>query len=39
MKLAQATIRDRHPVMAMRLELSCILDILDADDAFTYAPK
>lgn len=33
----QALIRDRHPVMADRPELSKILDILDADDRNTFA--
>lgn len=34
----QTLVRERHPVMATRPELSKILDILDADDRFTHAP-
>ena len=30
----QVLVRERHPVMAHRLELSKILDILDADDGY-----
>jgi hypothetical protein len=33
----QAEVRERHPVMAQRPELSSVLDVLDADDEFTYA--
>jgi len=33
----QALIRERHPVMASRPDLSKILDILDADDAATFS--
>jgi hypothetical protein len=33
----QVLVRERHPVMAQRPELSSILDVLDADDEFTYA--
>jgi hypothetical protein len=33
----QVEVRERHPVMAQRPELSSILDVLDADDEFTYA--
>lgn len=33
----QSLVRERHPVMAKRPELSKILDILDADDALTWA--
>jgi len=33
----QALLRERHPVMAERPELSVILDILDADDELTFA--
>jgi uncharacterized protein DUF5069 len=32
----RAMLRERHPVMAERPELSIILDILDADDEQTY---
>ncbi len=32
----QALVRERHPVMAERPELSKILDILDADDEYCY---
>jgi hypothetical protein len=32
----QALVRDRHPIMALRPELSKVLDILDADDAYRY---
>ena len=32
----QALIRERHPVMAERPELSVMIDILDADDALTF---
>ena len=35
----QILIRERHPVMAMRPELNCILDILDADDDYSAAPR
>jgi len=30
-------VRERHPVMAQRPELSNILDVLDADDELTFA--
>jgi len=33
----QALVRQRHPVMALRPELSKILDILEADDAHAFA--
>jgi hypothetical protein len=33
----QALVRERHPVMAQRPELSSVLDVLDADDELTYA--
>jgi len=33
----QALVRQRHPIMAERPELSVLLDILDADDARTFA--
>ena len=33
----QALVRERHPVMAERPELSILLDILDADDERTFA--
>jgi hypothetical protein len=33
----QAIVRERHPVMAERPELSVLLDILDADDERTFA--
>jgi hypothetical protein len=33
----QALVRERHPVMALRPELSAILDVLDADDDLTFA--
>ncbi len=33
----QTLVRERHPVMALRPELSKILDILDADDKFAFA--
>ncbi|MFY9719503.1 MAG: DUF5069 domain-containing protein [Candidatus Cybelea sp.] len=33
----QSLVRQRHPVMADRPELSKILDVLDADDALTWA--
>lgn len=32
----QVLVRERHPVMAQRPELSVIIDILDADDALTF---
>jgi hypothetical protein len=32
----QTLVRERHPVMAVRPDLSKILDILDADDAYTF---
>jgi hypothetical protein len=32
----QALVRDRHPIMALRPELSKVLDILDADDEYRY---
>jgi len=35
----QILIRERHPVMAMKPELNCILDILDADDDYSAAPR
>jgi hypothetical protein len=35
----QALVRQRHPVMAIRPELSKVLDILDADDAEWEATK
>ncbi|MGB8909078.1 MAG: DUF5069 domain-containing protein [Candidatus Cybelea sp.] len=34
----QVLIRERHPVMAARPELSKILDILEADDRKTFGP-
>jgi hypothetical protein len=34
----QQLIRERHPVIALRPELSTILDILDADDAHAFPP-
>jgi uncharacterized protein (DUF1778 family) len=34
----QQLVRERHPVMANRPELSKILDILDADDAYGRLP-
>jgi hypothetical protein len=33
----QVLVRERHPVMAQRPELSVVLDILDADDELTFA--
>lgn len=33
----QVLVRERHPVMAQHPELSNILDVLDADDEFTFA--
>jgi hypothetical protein len=33
----QRLIRERHPVMAQRPELSVVLDILEADDELTFA--
>lgn len=33
----QAMVRERHPVMAQRPELSVMLDVLDADDELTFA--
>ena len=33
----QVLVRQRHPVMAQRPELSKILDILDADDDYAFA--
>jgi hypothetical protein len=33
----QRLVRERHPVMAQRPELSNILDVLDADDELTFA--
>jgi hypothetical protein len=33
----QTLVRERHPVMAARPDLSKILDILDADDTHTFA--
>jgi hypothetical protein len=33
----QALVREHHPVMALRPELTCVLDILDADDERTFA--
>ena len=33
----QALVRQRHPVMEIRSDLSKILDILDADDKHTFA--
>jgi hypothetical protein len=33
----QALLRERHPVMAQRPELSVILDVLEADDELTFA--
>lgn len=33
----QAEVRDRHPVLDQRPELSKLLDIIDADDAFSFA--
>jgi hypothetical protein len=33
----QAMVRERHPVMALRPELSVMLDVLDADDDLTFA--
>ncbi len=32
----QALVRERHPVMAVRHDLSKILDILDADDRYVH---
>lgn len=32
----QRLLRERHPVMAVRPELTRILDILEADDEYTY---
>lgn len=34
----QVLVRERHPVMASRPELSRIIDILDADDGYPIAP-
>ena len=33
----QIEVRERHPVLATRPELSKLLDILDADDAYEFA--
>lgn len=33
----QRLVRERHPVMAQRPELSIVLDILEADDELTFA--
>jgi hypothetical protein len=33
----QALVRERHPVMEQRSDLSVILDILEADDELTFA--
>lgn len=33
----RALMRERHPVMALRPELSVILDVLEADDELTFA--
>jgi hypothetical protein len=33
----QVLVRERHPVMARRPELSTVLDVLDADDDLTFA--
>jgi hypothetical protein len=33
----QVRVREGHPVMAQRPELSNILDVLDADDDLTFA--
>ena len=33
----QILVRERHPVMAQRPDLSNVLDVLDADDDFTFA--
>ena len=33
----QVLVRERHPVMAQRPELSAVLDILEADDELTFA--
>jgi hypothetical protein len=33
----QVLVRERHPVLALRPELCCLLDILDADDERTFA--
>jgi hypothetical protein len=33
----QALLRERHPVMAQRPDLTAILDILEADDELTFA--
>lgn len=33
----QALVRERHPVMALRPELSKVMDILEADDRHTFA--
>jgi hypothetical protein len=35
----QVLVRQRHPVMAERPELSKILDVLDADDAHAFARR
>jgi len=35
----QALVRERHPVLALRPDLSCILDVLDADDAHAFAVR
>jgi len=35
----QALVRQRHPVMAERPDLSKILDILDAEDVRAFAPR
>jgi hypothetical protein len=35
----QALVRERHPVLAVQPELSCILDVLDADDAHAFAVR
>jgi hypothetical protein len=32
----QVLVRERHPVMALRPELSVVLDILEADDELTF---
>jgi hypothetical protein len=33
----QALVRERHPVMAQRPDLSKVLDVLEADDELTFA--
>jgi hypothetical protein len=35
----QRLMRERHPVLAERPDLSNVLDILDADDARAFAPS